>query len=371
MCGSFHRVSRAPHFRCFCRRKQHENRLEFLMCEVQYLPNEILEEDAMKTIIHAVLLAALCGTGSLAQAQGQPWPSRSVKFILSQPPGTGPDIISRLFADRLSKTWGQAVVIDNRPGGNNIIGAQAAARAPADGYNFYFATTAATVINLYTIKELPYNPARDFVPVALIAKSPFVLVVNNDLPVKSVKELIALAKAQPGKLSFASDNARGLAGMLGEMVNVFGGIKVVHVPYNGTQPALQDTIAGRTQYTFSSTPPIAPFVKAGKLRAIAVSSTERVPGMEDVPTLRETFPGFEYFGWYMLYAPTGIAPDVVQRVNRDVGEAMKDAAIAQRIASFGSVVEKSPGTTKELNDFLRLEGQRWGRAVKAAKIQPE
>jgi tripartite-type tricarboxylate transporter receptor subunit TctC len=301
----------------------------------------------------------------------QTWPAKPVRFLLSQPPGTGPDIISRLVADKLTPLWNQQVIVENRAGGNNVIGAQAAAKMPPDGYNYFFATTAATVINLFTIKNLPYSPAKDFVPVALMAKSPFVLVVNPEVPAKNIAELVAHAKAQPGKLSFASDNVRGLAGMLGEMVNVFGGINVVHVPYQGSVQALTETVSGRTQYTFNSAPPVAPFVKSGKLRAIAVTGPERMPTMPDVPTVRETYPGFEYFGWYMLYAPTGAPSDTLQRVNRDMGQVMKDPQIGEKLTGFGSIVERSPGTPKELADFLRSEEERWGRAVKAAKIQPE
>lgn len=323
----------------------------------------------MRRLFSFVLSVLLLG--AYAQADAQAWPTKPVKFILSQPPGTGPDIISRLVGDKLSRIWGQQVVVENRPGGNNIIGSQAAAKSPADGYNYFFATTAATVINLYTFKSLPYDPARDFVPVALLAKSPFVLVVNTSLPVRSVADLVALAKSQPGKLSFASDNVRGLAGMLAEMLNVFAGINVVHVPYQGSVAALQETVAGRTQYTFNSAPPVAPFVKSGKLRAIAVTGPERMPGMEDVPTLRETYPGFEYFGWYMIYAPTGTPAEIMQRVNRDVGQVLQDKDIIGKLSGFGSIVEKTPGTPKELNAFLRQEEDRWSKAVKAAKIQPE
>jgi tripartite-type tricarboxylate transporter receptor subunit TctC len=306
-----------------------------------------------------------------AACHAQPWPSKPVRFLLSQPPGTGPDIISRLVADKLTPIWKQQVIVENRAGGNNVIGAQAAAKMPPDGYNFFFATTAATVINLFTMKTLPYDPAKDFVPVALLAKSPFVLVVNPEVPAKNVAELVAYAKANPGKLSFASDNARGLAGMLGEMLNVFGGIKVVHVPYQGSVQALSETVAGRTQYTFNSAPPVAPFVKSGKLRAIAVTGPERMSGLPDVPALKETFPGFEYFGWYMIYAPTGTPAEIVQRVNRDVGTVMRDRQLGEKLEGFGSEVEKTPGTPKQLNDFLRAEEDRWGKAVKAAKIQPE
>jgi tripartite-type tricarboxylate transporter receptor subunit TctC len=319
----------------------------------------------LRILLSSLLLAA-CGA-----VQAQAWPTKPVRFILSQPPGTGPDIISRIFAEKLSKPWGQQVIVENRAGGNNVIGAQAAAKAAPDGYSYYFATTAATVINLYTMKSLPYDPARDFVPVALLAKSPFVLVVNPSVPAKNVQELVAYAKKQPGKLSFASDNRRGLAGMLGEMLNVFGGIDVVHVPYQGSVQALQETVSGRVQYTFNSAPPVAPFVKSGRLRAIAVTGPERMPGLEGVPALNETYPGFEYFGWYMIYAPTGTPAGILHRVNRDTGELLKDADIVGKLSSFGSIVEKSPGTPKSLADFLRQEEDRWGKAVKAAKIEPE
>jgi tripartite-type tricarboxylate transporter receptor subunit TctC len=327
-----------------------------------------------RTALSGTVAVALLAAGSLAAsipARAQAWPARPVHFILSQPPGTGPDILARIFGDKLTRRWGQQVVVENRPGGNNIIGAQAAARAAPDGYTLFFATTAATVINLFTVKSLPYDPAKDFVPVALLAKSPFILVVNTDVPARSVAELVTLARKQPGKLSFASDNARGLAGMLGEMLNVEAGINVVHVPYQGSVQALQETVAGRTQYTFNSAPPVAPFVKSGKLRPLAVTGPERMPGMENVPTMSDTFPGFEYFGWYMIYAPTGTPTGITQRVNRDFGELMKDPDIVAKLASFGSVVEKSPGTPKSLHEFLRQEEQRWGKAVKAAKIQPQ
>jgi tripartite-type tricarboxylate transporter receptor subunit TctC len=267
--------------------------------------------------------------------------------------------------------WGQQVIIDNRGGGNNVIGSQVAARSAPDGYNYFFATTAAVVINRFTFKSLPYDPERDFVPVAMIAKTPFVLAVNAELPARTVAELIALAKKQPGKLSFASDGSRGLAGMLGEMLKAEAGIDVVHVPYTGTTPSIQDTVVGRTQLTFQSSAPVTPFIKSGKLRPLAVSVPERIPGMEDVPTLKETFPDFEYFGWYILFAPTGTAGDIMQRVNRDFTQVLKDKEIVDKLASFGSIAEKTAGTPESLRAFMKLEMTRWGKAVRVSKIEPE
>src|ERR1700704_1646551 len=168
-------------------------------------------------------------------ALAQPWPSKTVRVVLSQPPGSSPDILARLLAERLTKQWGQVVLIENRPGGQNIVGAQVAAKAAPDGYTFYYATTAALVVNLYTFKSLPYDPRKDFTPVGMIGLSPFVLAVNPELPVKSLNELMAYAKANPDKVSVATEGTKTLSGLLTDMISSTGGGKMVHVPYKGVR----------------------------------------------------------------------------------------------------------------------------------------
>ncbi|OGA00111.1 MAG: hypothetical protein A3H35_03265 [Betaproteobacteria bacterium RIFCSPLOWO2_02_FULL_62_17] len=310
----------------------------------------------------AVLLAAMPATA-------QNWPARSVKFIISQPPGAGPDIMARYLGERLSRGWGQSVVVENRPGGANIPGSVAAARAPADGYN-YFMATGGILLNAHTFKKLPYDPDKDFVPVAFIGKAPFVLVVNPTLPANSLAELLAYMKANPGKVSFASEGLKSLGGMMAEYFRVLAGSKFEHVPYNGAAAGIQDTIVGRTQVSFQSATSVSPFVRSGKLRAIAVTSSRSVPGMDNVPSLKATYPNFEYVGWYMLYAPTGIAADIVQRVNRDVDRVLKDPEVAQKLFELGPVVE-DVGTPESLRQFHKEEHERWARLVKATGFQPE
>ncbi|HZE10634.1 MAG TPA: tripartite tricarboxylate transporter substrate-binding protein, partial [Burkholderiales bacterium] len=199
----------------------------------------------MKKRSRALLLAAFAA--AICPAAAQDWPSKPVKWILSQPAGASPDITARLVADRLSRMWGQQVIVDNRPGGQNVIGAQLAARSPADGYNYFWATTAALVSNPFTFKSLPYDPERDFVPVALIGKSPMVVAVNNSVPANSLAELIALDRKDPGKLAAANEGAKTFGGMMSQALNIVTGMRLLQVPYNGVAPALQDTVAGRTQ----------------------------------------------------------------------------------------------------------------------------
>lgn len=322
----------------------------------------------MKQAARALFSIALAAAAGLAGAQD--WPSRPVKWILSQPAGASPDITARLVADRLSKMWGQAIVVDNRPGGQNVIGAQLAARSPADGYNYFWATTAAIVSNPFTFKSLPYDPEKDFVPVAMIGKSPMVVAVNNSVPAKSLAELIALDRAQPGKLAAANEGAKTFGGMVSQMLNLTTGMRLLQVPYNGVAPALQDTVAGRTQVVLVTSGAMSAFLKRGDLRALAVSSGKRVPGLDDVPTLAELYPGFEYVGWFALLAPAGTPAETVQRVNRDVNRVLADPEVTQKLRELGAINE-GPGTPQDLAQFLKDERVRWAKLVKDIGLQPE
>lgn len=317
------------------------------------------------------LLAALTlATAFAAPAGAQEWPARPVKFIISQPPGTSPDITARFLAERLGKNLGQSFVVENRPGGQNVIGAQAAAKSAADGYTFFFATTAALITNPLTFKALPYDPEKDFTPVAMIAKSPMVIAVNPSVPARTLAELVALDKAQPGKLAAANEGTKTFSGMMSQMLNKTASIGLLQVPYNGVSPAIQDTIAGRTQVVLVSSAALLPFLKRGELRPLAVSAGKRVRGIEDVPTLAETYPGFEYVGWFALMAPAGTPAAVLQRLNREMDRVLGEADIAQRLFDFG-LVNEGAGTLESTGEFMRGERDRWARLVRIIGLQPE
>jgi tripartite-type tricarboxylate transporter receptor subunit TctC len=320
----------------------------------------------MRNSLLAVAITVLSG----ALAQAQDFPSRPVHWILSQPPGSSPDISARLIADGLSKTWSQQVIVDNRPGGQNVIGAVAAAKSPADGYSYYFATTAALVANPFTFKSLPYNPEHDFVPVAMIGKSPMVIAVNNAVPAKTIAELVALDHKDPGKLAAANEGTKTFGGMMSQLLNVATGMRLLQVPYNGVAPALQDTVVGRTQVVLVSSAAMSPFIKRGDLRPIAVTSAKRVNGLESVPTMAESYPGFEYVGWFALVAPAGTPEAIVRKVNADVNAVLAKDDIQKRLLDLGAINE-GPGTPEQLAQFLKDERVRWAKLVKDINLQPE
>jgi tripartite-type tricarboxylate transporter receptor subunit TctC len=318
---------------------------------------------------HLRIACALIATLGAGSAAAQTWPARPVRLIVSQAAGTSPDISARFIADRLSKVWGQALVVENRAGGQNVIGAQAAARSAPDGYTFFYATTAAIVTNPLTFKTLPYDPPRDFDAVAMIAKSPMVVAVGAAVPAKNLAELIALDKSKPGTLSSAHEGPRTFSGMMSQAFNQATGVKALQVPYNGATPAIQDTVGGRTQIVFLSSAAVAPFIKRGDLRPIAVTVGKRVTGLDGVPALAETYPGFDYSGWFAVLAPAGTPKDVIARVNRDVNQVLADPEVAQRLRDLGVVPE--PGSPEALNEFLAAERTRWTKLVKDIGLQPE
>lgn len=322
-------------------------------------------------MLRFVLIGLLLVAGSSSSAFAQAWPAKPVRLVLSQPPGSSPDIVARLIADRLQQQWGASVVVENRPGGQNVVGALAAAKAPPDGYTFYYATTAALVINAYTFKALPYDPRKDFEPVGMIGHSPFVVAANPTLPANSIAELLEYAKANPDKLSMATEGPKTFSGMMAAMLSVASGVKFVTVPYSGVRPAILDTIAGRTQVTVQAVAATMAHLQGGALRALAVTTANRVPGLDQVPTLRETFPGFQYAGWHAIVAPRGTPAEATQRFNSGLDAVLKSADVEKRLFGLGVVVEGGAGTPKQLDEFIGAEHGRWAKLVKDVGIAPE
>lgn len=304
-----------------------------------------------------------------AQGNGA-WPDKPVKFILSQPPGSGPDTVARLLGERLGKALGQAIVIENKPGGQNIIGAQTAARSPADGYAFYFATTAALVTNKYLFKSMPYDPEKDFVPVAFIAKSPFALLVRADSPITSMQDLIARSKAAPERISLANEGPRTFGGIIARVINARTGMRANLVGYASVGVAVQDVIGGHADAVVADLASTAQLVRQGRLRYLAVTSAQRVAGWEQVPALAELLPGFEMVGWFALVAPTGTPAAVIQRMNKEINTLLADADVAQHMATIGPLATPL-GAPEQTGAFLGREYASWSSAAKEIGLLPE
>ena len=317
-------------------------------------------------------LLALCGTtapSTWAQNKST-WPEKPIRWILSQPPGSGPDNIARLLADRLSKPLGQAVVIENKPGGQNIIGAQAAARSNPDGHGFYFATTAALVTNKYLFKSMPYDPEKDFIPVAFIARSPFAVLVKADSPIQSMQDLMARSKAEPGKWSLANEGARTFGGIIARLINARTQMQSNLVGYASVGAAVQDVIGGHANAVVADMASTAQLVRQGRLRYFAVTSAQRVAGWEQVIALSELMPGFDMVGWFALMAPTGTPNEALQRMNSEVNALLVDPDVVQRMVAMGPIPD-ALGQPDQTGAFLRREHERWAGVAKEIGLLPE
>jgi tripartite-type tricarboxylate transporter receptor subunit TctC len=323
----------------------------------------------MKLAIRAALCAAILAVATAAHAQG--WPNRPVKLIVPTGPGAATDVMARLLAESVTRGLGQPVIVENLPGASGLIAHQTAARAPADGYTFLFTNTSGLATNPVTFKSIPYDPARDFTPVATVVDfGPQILSVNADLPVKSVPELIAYAKANPGKLSYAVDVTAGAAPIAARLFNKRGELAMVEVPYRSAPQMLQDVAAGTVPVLISSMAASNAMVQAGKIRRLAISSTNRFPPLPDLPAINETVPGVNMDGWFVVVAPTGAPAEAVQRMNREVGEFLKGDQIKQRLAGFG-LATSGAGTPQSTGAFIAREQAKWRALAVELKIEPQ
>jgi tripartite-type tricarboxylate transporter receptor subunit TctC len=262
------------------------------------------------------------------------------------------------------------VTIENRAGNASIMGAQAAARSDPDGYNFFCGATSAIVTNPLTFKRLPYDPEKDFVPVGLVGTNPFFILVNPEVPVKTLSDLIALDKASPGRLSFASDGTKNFTGLIGTWLNKLAGTTFVQVPYSTMAQGLQDTIAGRTQIIMQPAATARQYIANGQLRPLAVTSPRPDPAFASVPPVATTFPGFEFVGWVALFAPTGTPDPVVRQFNRALNEAVKDPAVIERLRTLGMTASE-PGSPEQLGAFIKAERERWTTLMRAIGFEPD
>jgi tripartite-type tricarboxylate transporter receptor subunit TctC len=318
----------------------------------------------------ALLLAFSFGSVASTPLAAQTWPDRPIRFIVSQAAGGTPDLLCRLVTERVARALGQQIVVENRPGGGNVIGAQAAARAAADGYTFFWATAAALVTNPYTFKSLPYDPARDFVPVGKIADGPFVVLASPAVPATSLAELFAYAKRDPGKLAFATDGPKNFSGLIAAWLNKRAGTDIAQVPYATMPQGIQDAVAGRVQLVILAIPSAAPLIANGSLRPLAITTKERAPGFEQIPPVADTFPGFDFSGWMAVVAPTGTPADILQRMNSELDLVLKDPAIAQRLREIGFYT-RGAGSLADLAVYLRSQYKEWGAVIREIGVTPD
>ncbi len=320
---------------------------------------------AYRLPLTACMLFAVAGWTSVAIAQTTGYPSKPIRLVLPYPPGGGSDTIVRPLAQRLSAEFGQQVVIDNRGGAGGAIGMEAVARAAPDGYTIVLALTAQLAVNVSLYKKLPYDPVRDYAPITLLATGPYLLVVHPSLPVTSVKELIALARARPGQITYASSGNGSGGHLAAELLKSMTGTNMLHIPYKGGGPALIDVLAGQVQVLFATYVSSRGHIQTGRLRALGVSTAKRPAAIPDMPTISEAgVPGYDSGVWYAMLAPAGTPPDVITRLNHEIVRALNQPDFHKLLVD--QAIDPIGGTPEQLGDFIRSEIAKWAKVVKAS-----
>jgi tripartite-type tricarboxylate transporter receptor subunit TctC len=323
----------------------------------------------MHTVFRSIAYCALASTCT-ANVFAQTYPGKPIRMVITYTPGGNTDLVGRAVAQKLGEALGQQVVVDNRGGGGGVLGTLITTQAAADGYTIMLGTSAGMVINPLLSPRLAYDPVRDFAPVSMVVILPQLLVTNPQLPVKNVRELIALAKAKPGYLN-AGSSGIGTPNHLGtELLKSLAKVNIVHVPYKGGGPALTDLIGGQIHMAFSSVPSVLPHMKAGRLNALGVGSAKRSPALPNIPTIAEAgVPGYEYTTWYGVFAPARTPATIVSRLNQEIVKLLAAPELNERFVSQGA--DPAPSTADGLRRYMAEESLRWARLIKATGIRLE
>lgn len=301
-------------------------------------------------------------------ADAQQYPSRPIRIIALSSPGSGPDIVGRLIGSKLTEAWGQQVIVDPRAAATGIVGAEIASKAAPDGHTLVIVTSQAVIVSVM-YEKLPFNLLRDFVPITLVASTPFILAVHPAIPAMSVQELVALAKAKPGALRYGSGGSGSPPHLSAEIFKSMTGTDLLHVPYKGVTPAMIDTVAGQVQMLISVIPAVLPTIRSGRLRALGVTSARRTALVPDVPTIGETVPGYEFIGWYSLFAPAKTPENIVNKLNVEIVKALNTPEFRDRFTALGA--EPSTSTPQELAAYLRVQTEKMRKAVKESGARPD
>lgn len=303
-------------------------------------------------------------------AHAQAWPAKPIRMIVPFPPGGPSDNLARPLLQKLSEQLGQQVVIDNRGGANGNIGADTVAKAAPDGYTLLWTPTGTVAVNPSIYPKLPYDPSRDLLPVSLVAEVQGILIVNNDVPAKTVPELLALARAQPGKLTFGSPGSGSIVHLLGEQLKLLAKVDIQHIPYKGVAPAMNDLIGGQITMMFDSTASALAQARGGKVRMLATGATRRLRQAPDLPTMAESgVPGFDSTSWHGIFAPAGTPRELVQRLSQEIARALQSAEVATAFDRAGTLPVGS--TPEALGEALKLATERWGRVAREAGVKVE